>query len=172
LRSSLSSIPDVITVTPFPRRSLPQLLAEAARGGLRPPPAGRLRRVLLHLSHSMTTVRLLDAPRTGLLSKVKRDRGVEHPRSVGSPLQWHAEPGTVSGACVAAYLPFDRPPSLRHLRRRFQPALFDASTVLLGRPTPRLFRDSFVSSTSCHSPSRHDCGPDEVSQVPTRSFWT
>jgi hypothetical protein len=28
------------------------------------------------------------------------------------------------------HLPFDRPPSLRHLRRRFQSALFDASTVL------------------------------------------
>jgi hypothetical protein len=73
-------------------------------------------------------------------------------RSAGSLLQWHAEPGTGSGACVAAYLPFDRPPSLRHLRRRFQSALFDASTVLRSRPTPRLFLDSFVSSTSCRGP--------------------
>ena len=61
-------------------------------------------------------------------------------------------PGTESGACVAAYLPFDRPPSLRHLRRRLRSALFDASTVLRSRPTPRLFLDSFVSSTSCRGP--------------------
>src|SRR5208282_6692387 len=33
---------------------------EAAHGGLKPPPTGRLRRVLLHLSHSMTLARLLD----------------------------------------------------------------------------------------------------------------
>jgi hypothetical protein len=48
--------------------------------------------------------------------------------------------------------PFDRPPSLRHLRRRLRSALFDASTVLCSRPTPRLFLDSFVSSTSCRGP--------------------
>src|ERR1700738_2128759 len=83
----------------------------------------------------------------------------------------HAEPGTESGACVAAYLPLDRPPSLPHLRHRCQSALFDASSVLRGRPTPRLFLDSFVSSTSCRGPgSTSDCGPNEVSQVPTRSF--
>ena len=53
----------------------------------------------------------------------------------------------------------------------FQSALFDASSVLRSRPTPRLFLDSFVSSTSCRGPgSTSDCGPNEVSQVPTRSF--
>jgi hypothetical protein len=31
-------------------------------------------------------------------------------------------------------------------------ALFEASSVLYSRPTPRLFPDSFVSSTSCRSP--------------------
>ena len=34
----------------------------------------------------------------------------------------------------------------------FQSALFEASTVLRSRPTPRLFRGSFVSSTSCRGP--------------------
>ena len=37
---------------PFPRRSPPRLLTDAARGGLRPPPAGRPRRANLHLQHS------------------------------------------------------------------------------------------------------------------------
>jgi hypothetical protein len=35
-------------------------LAEAALGGLKPPPTGRLRRAFLHLSHSTTLARLLD----------------------------------------------------------------------------------------------------------------
>ena len=47
---------------------------------------------------------------------------------------------------------FDRPPSLRHLRRRFQSTLFDASSVIRSRPTPRLFPDSFVSSTFLSRP--------------------
>src|ERR1017187_10969274 len=38
----------------------PRILSEAAHGSLKPPPTGRLRRVLLHLSHSMTLARLLD----------------------------------------------------------------------------------------------------------------
>jgi hypothetical protein len=36
---------------PFPRRSPPRLLTAAARGGLRPPPAGRSRRANLHHQH-------------------------------------------------------------------------------------------------------------------------
>ena len=36
------------------------VLTEAAHGGLKPPPTGRLRRVYLHLSYSMTISRLLD----------------------------------------------------------------------------------------------------------------
>ena len=66
MRSSLSSIPDVIKATPFNqdvhhRGFWPkQLLAEAALGGLKPPPTGRLRRAFLHLSHSTTLARLLD----------------------------------------------------------------------------------------------------------------
>src|SRR6266404_2330686 len=39
---------------------LPQLLTEAAHGGLKPSPTGRLRRVLLHLSYSMALSHLLD----------------------------------------------------------------------------------------------------------------
>ena len=39
------------------------------------------------------------------------------------------------------------------------------------RPTSRLFHGSFGSSPSAAARDRHsDCGPDEVSQVPTRSF--
>src|SRR5262249_15523816 len=40
---------------PFPRRSPRRSSANAARGGLEPPPAGRLRRANLHLSHSTTS---------------------------------------------------------------------------------------------------------------------
>ena len=39
---------------PFPRRSPRRSSTNAARGGLEPPPAGRLRRANLHLSHSTT----------------------------------------------------------------------------------------------------------------------
>ena len=41
-----------------------------------------------------------------------------HLRSVDSQLRVHAGSGSVPGTCVAARLPFDRPPSLHHLRRR------------------------------------------------------
>src|SRR5271155_1980752 len=39
-------------VPPFPQRSPPRLLTDAACGGLKPAPDGRLRRTYLHLSHS------------------------------------------------------------------------------------------------------------------------
>src|SRR5450830_1473191 len=45
----------------------PRILSEAAHGSLKPPPTGRLRRVLLHLSHSMTLARLLDTTPPWLL---------------------------------------------------------------------------------------------------------
>ena len=49
---SSRSLPDA-SRAPFPRRSPRQSSANAARGGLKPPPAGRLRRAMhLHLSHS------------------------------------------------------------------------------------------------------------------------
>src|ERR1035437_3384814 len=48
----------------------PRLLAEAAYGSLKPPPTGRLRRVLLHLSHSMTLARLLDTTPQSRFSKL------------------------------------------------------------------------------------------------------
>jgi len=44
--------PDALVVHLFQRRSPPRLLTGAARGGLKPPPAGRLRRTYLHLSCS------------------------------------------------------------------------------------------------------------------------
>src|SRR6266436_8931721 len=47
---------------------LPQLLTEAAHGGLKPSPTGRLRRVLLHLSYSMALSHLLDTTPPRLLS--------------------------------------------------------------------------------------------------------
>ena len=63
------------------------------------------------------------APRTGLLSKVRRDRhsGLGRPiqfRSVGSGRRGHAGSGSVSGACVGPCPSFDRPPSLHALRPR------------------------------------------------------
>src|SRR5262249_27491162 len=78
--------------------------------------------------------------RTGLLSRVERDRpsGYWVPmqlRSVGSLLQRHAYSGAESGACVATRPPLDRPPSLHRLRRRCHSALFEASQVPCGRPT-------------------------------------
>src|SRR6516165_10001767 len=47
---------------------LPQLLTEAAHGGLKPSPTGRLRRVLLHLSYSMALSHLLDTTPPSLLT--------------------------------------------------------------------------------------------------------
>ena len=44
LRSPSWSTPAALTARLFPRRSPPRLLTAAARGGLRPPPAGRPRR--------------------------------------------------------------------------------------------------------------------------------
>src|SRR5208282_2992155 len=57
---------------------------EAAHGGLKPPPTGRLRRVLLHLSHSMTLARLLDTktPQVCMLPTALRDLGDAPTRSL------------------------------------------------------------------------------------------
>ena len=74
----------------------------------------------------------------------------------------HAEPGPVSGACGAAHLPFDRPPSLHHLRRRREPALFEASQVLCSRPTFAFFLGGFVSSTSRRDPCTAAAAAGEV----------
>jgi hypothetical protein len=47
-------------------------------------------------------------------------------------------------------------------------ALFEASQVLFSRPTPHLFLDGFVFSTSRRDPAPPEqCGRGEVSQVPT-----
>src|SRR6202040_3772166 len=43
-------------------------LTEAAHGGLKPSPTGRLRRVLLHLSYSMALLHLLDTTPPSLLT--------------------------------------------------------------------------------------------------------
>ena len=50
-RTSSCPLPDASSA-PFPTRSPRQSLANAAVGGLKPPPAGRLRRANLHLSRS------------------------------------------------------------------------------------------------------------------------
>ena len=79
-------------------------------------------------------------------------------------------PGSESGACVAARLSFDRPPSLHSLRRRFVVGFV------------RGFSGTTQPSDSSHLPQQlclldflsgpgiaFDCGRCEVSQVPTRS---
>jgi hypothetical protein len=68
-------------------------------------------------------------------------------RSAGSPPRGHAGSGAGSGACVAARLPSDRPPSLHHLRRRSGSALFEASSVLRSRPTPPAFLSGSARSS-------------------------
>src|SRR5580704_9117565 len=45
---------------------------EAAHGGLKPSPTGRLRRVLLHLSYSMALSHLLDTTPPSLLTTAAR----------------------------------------------------------------------------------------------------
>src|SRR6202040_3824806 len=47
-------------------------LTEAAHGGLKPSPTGRLRRVLLHLSYSMALSHLLDTTPPSLLTTAAR----------------------------------------------------------------------------------------------------
>ena len=115
--------------------------------------------------------------RTGLLSKVGRDRhsGLGRPiqfRSVGSGRREHASSGTVSGACVGPCPSFDRPPSLHALR-----------PPPVGRCCSRLHRyytavrllipSDPASAPRLSEPARDrrgDCGRHEVSQVPTRSL--
>src|SRR5215469_2174174 len=53
---------------PYLTYSTLRLLTEAAHGGLKPSPTGRLRRVLLHLSYSMALSRLLDTTPPRLLN--------------------------------------------------------------------------------------------------------
>jgi hypothetical protein len=95
-----------------------RLLARLCRGR-------HLRRLSsTHLQGATRTDPGVRLSRTGLLPKVERDRGSwlwrpMHPKSAGSQLRLHAASGTESGACVAARLPFGRPPSLHHLRHRF-----------------------------------------------------
>ena len=113
--------------------------------------------------------------RTGLLSKVRRDRhsGLGRPiqfRSVGAGRRGHAGSGSVSGACVGPCPSFDRPPSLHALRPR-----------PVGRCCSRLHRyyaaslrpSGPASAPRLPEPTRDrlgGCGRPEVSQVPTRSL--
>lgn len=57
LRSALRSIPDEVIAPPFPTCLPPRLLNAAAVGGLKPPPARRLRGTYPHLSCSMAARR-------------------------------------------------------------------------------------------------------------------
>ena len=115
--------------------------------------------------------------RTGLLSKVRRDRhsGLGRPiqfRSVGSGRRGHAGSGSVSGACVGPCPSFDRLPSLhafRHLpvgRRCSRLHRYYAAVRLLRPSGP-------ASAPRLPEPTRDrqgGCGRPEVSQVPTRSL--
>ena len=117
------------------------------------------------------------APRTGLLSKVRRDRhsGLGRPiqfRSVGSGGRGHAGSGSVSGACVGPCPSFDRPPSLHALRH--QPVGRHCSRLHRYSAAVRLLRPSGpASAPRLPEPTRDrlgGCGRPEVSQVPTRSL--
>ena len=115
--------------------------------------------------------------RTGLLSKVRRDRhsGLGRPiqfRSVGSGRRGHAGSGAVSGACVGLDPSFDRPPSLHTLRPR--PVGRCCSRLHRYYAAVRLLRPSGpASAPRLPEPTRDrrgGCGRPEVSQVPTRSL--
>ena len=115
--------------------------------------------------------------RTGLLSKVRRDRhsGLGRPiqfRSVGSGRRGHAGSGAVSGACVGPHPSFDRPPSLHALRH--QPVGRRCSRLHRYSAAVRLLRPSGpASAPRLPEPTRDrlgGCGRPEVSQVPTRSL--
>ena len=115
--------------------------------------------------------------RTGLLSKVRRDRhsGLGRPiqfRSVGSGRREHADSGSVSGACVGPCPSFDRPPSLHTLRH--QPVDWRCSRLHRYYAAVRLLMPSPAASSIglpvVARDRRGDCGRHEVSQVPTRSL--
>jgi hypothetical protein len=115
--------------------------------------------------------------RTGLLSKVKRDRhsGLGRPiqfRSVGSGRRGHAGFGAVSGACVGPCPSFDWPPSLHALRPR--PVGRYCSRFRRYYAAVRLLRPSDPASAPRLAEPTRDrqggCGRPEVSQVPTRSL--
>ena len=111
--------------------------------------------------------------RTGLLPKVGRDRAeglqcrpVLDPCE-GSTLE-HAGSGTVPGACRPTLASSGRAPSLHALRRRSSRPCSGASSVLRARPTPHPFPDGLPTRVPATARDRQrDCGPDEVSQVPT-----
>src|SRR5271166_1832790 len=102
---------------------------------------------------------------------------------VGSPLQRHAEPGTESGACVAARLPFDRPPSLHTLRRRlfvdFVRGFVGSTQPSDSSPVPRQLRllDFLSRPTVAHATAgqarsprfRHDPFVRDVASDPGRA---
>ncbi len=91
-------------------------------------------------------------------------------RARAAPLR-HAGSGTVPGACRPTLASFGRAPSLHALRRRSSQPCSGASSVLRARPTPHPFPDGLPTRVPATARDRQrDCGPDEVSQVPTASF--
>ena len=83
----------------------------------------------------------------------------------------HADPGSVPGACLAVLASSGRAPSLHALRRRSSRLCSGASSVLRARPTPHPFPDRLRIWLAVAVRDRlSDCGPDEVSQVPTDPF--
>ena len=110
-------------------------------------------------------------PAPGSLSKVDRDRPADPQARCFSDM---LSPAPSPEHALRRRLPFDRPPSLHHLRRRFQSALFEAShgTMQPSDSSPRSPAASSPRLPVAARDRRCDCGPDEVSQVPTRSFRT
>jgi hypothetical protein len=79
-------------------------LTEAAHGGLKPSPTGRLRRVLLHLSYSMALSHLLDTAPPSLLTTAARG-GLRpapdcRPRRALLHLSYSSAPSYADGAFV------------------------------------------------------------------------
>ena len=117
------------------------------------------------------------APRTGLLPEVGRDRARRgHVRSA-DPLVGGERHGCLCPVLrpehpSSSAIPPTEPPSLRALRRRSSRVCSGASSVLRGSsdpsPVPRQLR--LLAFLPRPGIAARDCGPDEVSQVPTRSF--
>ena len=109
----------------------------------------------------------------GLLPEVGRDRTsaeiAPQRRYAGRRRVQDACSGSAPGASTVAAIPPTEPPSLHALRRRSSRPCSGASSVLRGSsdPSPVSAAASAPRLPAAARDRRSDCGPDEVSQVPT-----